>query len=101
METISLDGESMMSAMAAAYVHRLRERGASYEESVRMSERAAGTMADSIGSLMRRASESIYTLYANGVRSQKVFDTNAIAVFSVAGVSLADEMFKSLISERN
>lgn len=101
MESLSLNADSLMAAMAASYVHRLRDLGISFSDALSISEKAAERMVDRMEETQSRAAESIAILMSHGVRSAEMFNTNAAAVFSIAGVNLADEMFKSLIAERN
>lgn len=98
--SIQLDGGILIATMMSAFSHRIKNRGATYDETVVLCDRASEIMASRSESIMDGCARIVAAMVANGHDHRSVI-SHANAVFAVAGVEVADELYKSLVSERN
>lgn len=100
-QTFRFDGDALMSTMAAAFVHRLKDRGVSFSQAQQLAAKAAERLASRVTAAQSKVAESTYLLVLGGSEAQGNIDSNASAVFAVAGVEAADEVFLTLVAESN
>lgn len=99
-EALPFDIKSLVNTQMAAYVERLRSRGATFDEATASSQRASAEMFRRSQSLISRCAFHVASMVDAG-SDGALISGYANAAFAIAGVELADEMFQSLIAERN
>lgn len=99
-EALPFDIKSLANTQMAAYVERLRSRGATYDEAAASCQKASSEMFRRSQSLVSRCAFNVASMVAAGT-DDSMISGYANAAFALAGVELADEVFQSLIAERN